>query len=93
MRNAVRAVRRRLHKATERDNGAVGSPGGEVKEVETHPGHDSETRHVGAVMTGAGAAGGEEAMRTKKGGTRLIVVCFSGIFVSYFIYALVQEKM
>ncbi len=88
---SANTVVRRRHKATERDNGDMGSPEGEVKDVETYQGRDSETGHVD--MAGAKTAVGEEAMKKKKGGTRLIVVCFVGIFVSYFIYGLVQEKM
>ena len=32
-------------------------------------------------------------MEGKKGGGKVAISCFLGIFISYFIYGLVQEKM
>lgn len=81
---SVNGKLRRRHGAVD---GAMGTPEGEVKDVATYQGRDSES---GEKMPGTG---GEEAVRKKGGGTRLIIVCFVGIFVSYFIYGLVQEKM
>lgn len=31
--------------------------------------------------------------RKRRGGAKLLVICFLGIFVSYFVYGLLQEKM
>ncbi len=79
---------RRRHKAGT-DDTAMGSQADELKDLQTHQGRDSD-----GVMAGTGTTpGGEETMRKKKAGSKLLVVCFLGIFVSYFIYGLVQEKM
>lgn len=38
-------------------------------------------------------ASSDSAMQGKQGGGKVALYCFLGIFVSYFIYGLLQEKM
>lgn len=50
--------------------------------TETKPAHNHKPSE--------GASGDMEG---KKGGGKVAICCFLGIFISYFIYGLVQEKM
>ena len=55
----------------------------------TPPGDGSKPRNTG----GGGAATSGSKTMDRGGGTVLLVSCFLGIFVSYFVYGLLQEKM
>ena len=46
-----------------------------------------------ALAKGESSSSGEYRMEDKPAGGKLALVCFLGIFVSYFIYGLLQEKM
>lgn len=38
-------------------------------------------------------ASNDSTMQGKQGSSKMALICFLGIFVSYFIYGLLQEKM
>ena len=90
--SAVSGVVRQRHKTAETANGTMGSSEGEAKNQETYRSLDSKRGEARGDPTGEKTVEGEEAMR-KQQGASLVVVCFLGIFVSYFIYGLVQERM
>ena len=53
-----------------------------------------ETAAMGTKSNSVAAREKNDPVMSEHGGSvKLLVVCFVGIFVSYFIYGLVQEKM